>query len=157
MALNDIAGVAERLRRQDKRIVFSNGCFDLIHAGHARYLEEAKGLGDVLIIGLNSDASVKRLKGERRPIIPETERGVVLAALEAVDYVVVFEQDTPYELIELIQPDILVKGGDWEISQIVGADLVLSKGGRVHNLCFQEGVSTSAIIERINMLNKDHS
>lgn len=131
------------------RIVFTNGCFDIMHAGHAQYLEEARNLGDVLIVGMNSDASVKRLKGPGRPVISEADRALMLGALEAVDYVVVFDEDTPYELIKLLQPDVLVKGGDWTPDKIVGADLVLSRGGEVKSLPFREGLSTSTIIARI--------
>ncbi len=154
---DQISRIARDLHQRGKRIVFSNGCFDLLHAGHVEYLEQARDLGDVLIIGLNSDASVQRLKGKHRPIVPQDERALVLAALESVDYVVVFEQDTPYELIRLIEPDILVKGGDWPVEEIVGSDIVVAKGGRVHNIYFREGVSTTAIIDRILKSNRSGS
>ena len=137
------------LRRQGKRIVFTNGCFDLIHPGHVRYLRSAKRLGDVLVVGLNSDASVRRLKGATRPLVPQRDRCEVVAALEMVDYVTVFNADTPYALIKQVQPDVLVKGGDWTPERIVGADLVLARGGRVRSLRFAKGYSTTRLVERI--------
>jgi D-beta-D-heptose 7-phosphate kinase/D-beta-D-heptose 1-phosphate adenosyltransferase len=139
------------LRSKDAEvtIVFTNGCFDLFHSGHATYLEAAKEEGDILIVGVNSDESVKRLKGETRPIMDLRQRMTVLAALESVNYVVAFEEDTPYELIKQIQPDVLVKGGDWEISQIVGADIVLDRGGAVLQMRFEEGISSSELIRRM--------
>ena len=144
-----LAEILIDLRRQGKRIVFTNGCFDLLHPGHIYTLTQAKTLGDVLIVGINSDASVKGLKGERRPILSETERVVILAALEAVDYVTVFDEDTPLEVIELLQPDILVKGGDWSPDAVVGREVVEKNGGRVVVIPYQEGFSTTDIIERI--------
>jgi rfaE bifunctional protein nucleotidyltransferase chain/domain len=138
------------IKAPGKTIVFTNGCFDIIHAGHVQYLEQAAQLGDVLIVGLNSDASVTRLKGKGRPINSEENRAIVLAALQSVDYVIIFEEDTPYELIEAVQPDILVKGGDWKEDDIVGADIVRDRGGKVISLPFQEGLSTSSIIERMD-------
>lgn len=134
----------ERLRSEGKRIVFTNGCFDLIHAGHVQYLGEAKALGDVLVVGVNSDASVRRLK-TKRPIVPQDQRVEVLSALEMVSYVTIFAEDTPYEIIRLIMPDVLVKGGDWEVEDIVGADLV----GEVYSLPYRLGISSTDIIERI--------
>ena len=145
----EIALIAEDLQGQGEKVVFTNGCFDILHAGHVQYLEEAKSLGEVLIVGLNSDDSVRRLKGETRPVVPEEERAIVLAALACVDYVVIFEEDTPYELIRDIQPDVLVKGGDWQASEIVGSDIVLAKGGEVRSLPFRAGVSTTAIVTRL--------
>lgn len=145
----EIRELSNSLRLQEKKIVFTNGCFDLLHAGHVLYLESAKNLGDILIVGLNSDASVQRLKGPNRPVNPQEERGIVLAALEAVDYVVIFDTDTPYHLIDQVRPHVLVKGGDWAVSEIVGADLVLGYGGEVRSLSFQEGLSTSKVISRI--------
>ena len=135
--------------RQRHRIVFTNGCFDLLHPGHVSYLEAARRLGDLLVVGLNSDASIRRLKGAKRPILPETARARLLAGLAAVDYVVIFDEDTPYELIRRVEPDILVKGGDWEPEAIVGRDLVEARGGRVQNLPFVENFSTSSIISTI--------
>lgn len=131
------------------KVVFTNGCFDLMHAGHAQYLQAAKALGDVLIVGLNSDASVKRLKGSSRPIIDQDNRAFMLAALTSVDYVVIFEEDTPLELIKRLLPDVLVKGGDWAVEDIVGADVVKQNGGEVYSLPLREGLSSSLIIEKI--------
>ncbi|CAO80272.1 Glycerol-3-phosphate cytidyltransferase [Candidatus Cloacimonas acidaminovorans str. Evry] len=146
---SEIAELSQKLHQQGKKIVFTNGCFDILHCGHILYLEKAKALGDILILGLNSDASVKRLKGNNRPIVSEKERALVVAGLESVDYVCIFAQDTPYELIDLIQPDVLVKGGDWTIDKIVGADIVQKKGGKVLSLNYEQGFSTTNIIERI--------
>ncbi|HXG92784.1 MAG TPA: D-glycero-beta-D-manno-heptose 1-phosphate adenylyltransferase [Blastocatellia bacterium] len=139
----------ERLRREGKRVVFTNGCFDLLHPGHVRYLTQARALGDALIVALNSDRSVRALKGEGRPILNESERAEVIAALEAVDYVTVFDEETPRELIAALLPDVLVKGGDWPVEQIVGREEVRAAGGEVLSLPFVEGSSTSEIIERI--------
>ena len=147
---NEITDLVKNLREQGKKIVFTNGCFDIIHAGHVQYLQEAKELGDVLIIGLNSDTSVKRLKGEGRPINDQNNRAVVLNGLKAIGYVIIFEQDTPYDLINKIKPDALVKGGDWPINEIVGYDIVKASGGIVKSLSFHAGNSTTAIIEKIN-------
>jgi D-beta-D-heptose 7-phosphate kinase/D-beta-D-heptose 1-phosphate adenosyltransferase len=131
------------------KVVFTNGCFDILHAGHVQYLEAAKGLGDILVVGLNSDASVQRLKGKNRPVNNQSDRAIVLAALEAVDYVIIFEEDTPYNLIQALQPDILVKGGDWKEADIVGADIVKAKGGKVISLPYIAGLSTTGIISKI--------
>lgn len=136
------------LKSQNKKIVFTNGCFDLLHVGHVRYLQEAKKLGDVLVIGVNSDASVKRLKGPTRPVQVEADRAEILAALGAVDYTVIFTEDTPLKLIEAVKPDILVKGGDWKIDQIVGSDFVIAHGGQVMSLQFVDGKSTTKLIEK---------
>jgi len=134
---------------KNNRIVFTNGCFDILHAGHVLYLDEARQLGTFLIVGLNSDSSVKRLKGHKRPINSEIDRATVLAGLASVDVVIIFDEDTPYELIAQIQPDVLVKGGDWEVSQIVGHDIVMNKKGEVRSLMFKEGMSTTSIIDKI--------
>ncbi|HPF08854.1 MAG: D-glycero-beta-D-manno-heptose 1-phosphate adenylyltransferase [Candidatus Cloacimonetes bacterium] len=142
-----------QLQGQGQKVVFTNGCFDILHAGHVLYLEEARRLGDVLVLGLNSDASVRRLKGDSRPINPQSERSIVVAALEAVDFVCIFDEDTPYELIKALQPDVLVKGGDWQVQDIVGSDLVLAAGGEVRSLSFSEGLSSSNIIARIKGSN----
>ena len=136
-----------RLKAKNKKVVFTNGCFDIIHIGHVRYLKEAKGLGDVLIIGLNSDRSVSSIKPDR-PINPQNHRAEVLSSLEMVDYVVLFDEETPYELIKLIQPDVLVKGGDWKKGEIVGSDIARE----TYSLPYVEGVSTTGIIERIKKL-----
>jgi len=141
----ELAQIIEGLKKEGKRIVFTNGCFDLLHAGHVTYLEKARGLGDVLVVGVNSDSSVRRIKGPGRPIVPLEQRMAVLAALEAVDYVVSFEEDTPYELIALLRPHTLVKGGDWRAEEVVGRELV----DEVRIIPYLEGVSTSGIIERI--------
>ena len=137
------------LRRARKRIVFTNGCFDLVHPGHVRYLRAAKRLGDILVVAVNGDASVRRLKGAGRPLVRQRDRCEVLAALEMVDYVTVFEEDTPQRLIERLQPDVLVKGGDWTPERIVGAEVVRARGGTVRSLPFARCYSTSALAERI--------
>jgi D-beta-D-heptose 7-phosphate kinase/D-beta-D-heptose 1-phosphate adenosyltransferase len=145
----------ERLRREGKRVVFTNGCFDLLHSGHVRYLREARSLGDLLMVALNSDASVRGLKGEGRPILNQNERAEILAALEVVDYVTIFDEGTPLELIARLLPDVLVKGGDWAIETIVGRKEVEAAGGRVLSLPYRQGSSTSEIIERIRRVMRD--
>ena len=137
------------MQAEGRRVVFTNGCFDLLHRGHIRYLEQARSLGDALVVAINSDRSVRALKGPERPVVPDTQRAEVLAALAAVDYVVVFDAPDPARVIRAVQPDVLVKGGDWPIGQIVGADFVQSRGGRVLSLPYVEGASTSALIGRI--------
>ncbi|MCB5224142.1 MAG: D-glycero-beta-D-manno-heptose 1-phosphate adenylyltransferase [Candidatus Cloacimonadaceae bacterium] len=149
---DEAAFLASELQAQGGKVVFTNGCFDLIHAGHVQYLEQAKALGDVLIVGMNSDSSVRGLKGKTRPLVKEEDRAMVLAALQSVDIVVVFNQETPLKLIEHIRPDVLVKGGDWEPGQIVGADFVLAGGGLVKSLPFREGISTTDLIKRAAIL-----
>ncbi len=140
----------ERLRASGRRIVFTNGCFDLLHPGHVRYLAAARQLGDVLVVGLNSDASVRRLgKADDRPFVAQDDRAEVLAALAVVDFVTLFEEDTPLELIRLLAPDILVKGGDWRPEQIIGAEFVRQRGGEVHSLPFAPGYSTTELVQRI--------
>lgn len=134
---------------QGKKVVFTNGCFDILHAGHVHYLNKARSAGDVLVVGVNSDASVQRLKGEKRPIAPVTDRCSVLSGLEAIDALVIFDEDTPAQIIEKLLPDILVKGADWPMDKIVGAKTVLAHGGEVKTIEFLEGQSTSSIIERI--------
>lgn len=133
-----------------KRIVFTNGCFDILHVGHKRYLQQAASLGDILIVGVNSDDSVRRLKGPTRPVNPEQDRMEILSALSFVDYVVLFDEDTPYELIKKIQPDVLVKGGDYKPDEVVGKDIVEARGGRLELISFVEGKSTTNIINKIN-------
>jgi rfaE bifunctional protein nucleotidyltransferase chain/domain len=135
-------------RKENKKIVFTNGCFDLLHIGHVRYLEQAKSLGDILIVGINTDASVQVLKGPTRPIQNENDRAEILASLKSVDHTVLFGEQTPLNLIKEIKPDLLVKGGDWKIDQIVGSDFVLSHGGQVQSLQFITGKSTTSIIEK---------
>lgn len=146
----NISQLAEKLRAEGKSIVFTNGCFDILHSGHIFYLQKAKQLGDILILGLNSDASVKRLKGEKRPINSETDRAIVISALKCIDYVVIFEEDTPLQLITAIKPDILVKGGDYKIEDVVGKDIVEKNGGKVVIIPFVDGKSTTNIINKIN-------
>jgi D-glycero-beta-D-manno-heptose 1-phosphate adenylyltransferase len=141
------------LKTQKKKIVFTNGCFDLLHVGHVRYLAEAQKLGDFLVVGINSDDSVKRLKGPSRPIQNQQDRAEILKALKSVDETVIFVEDTPQNLIEQIKPDILVKGGDWSVDQIVGGRFVQSYGGQVCSLTFIDGKSTTKIIEKANLKN----
>lgn len=141
----------QKIRAQclQKKVVFTNGCFDILHRGHVHYLAEARALGDCLIVGLNSDASVKRLKGETRPVNAEKDRAFLLAALSVVDYVVLFEEDTPLELIRQVVPDVLVKGGDYAINDIVGADVVMRNGGEVKVLQFVDGYSSTKVIDKM--------
>ena len=137
-------------RKEGKQIVFTNGCFDLVHYGHICYLSQAADLGNILIVGLNSDTSVQRLKGPSRPVNIELTRAMVLASMEFVDAVVVFDEETPFDLIHMVQPDTLVKGGDYTVENVVGHDIVLKNGGRVIILPFVDGFSTSALVEKIN-------
>ena len=134
---------------KEKKIVFTNGCFDILHRGHVTYLSEARKLGDLLVVGLNSDASVKRLKGPERPINNESDRQYVLSQLKAVDFVEIFDEETPLTLIKKVKPKMLVKGGDWKIDQIVGAKEVISDGGQVFSLNFVDGYSTTSLIHKI--------
>ncbi len=145
----DYLGIIQKEKEKGKKIVFTNGCFDIIHAGHVDYLEKAKSLGTFLVVGLNSDESVKRLKGPNRPVNPVDQRKKVLQALKPVDLVIVFEEDTPERLIKEIKPDVLVKGGDWKIENIVGADFVMSYGGKVYTIDFVYDTSTTKIIEKV--------
>ncbi len=147
--IETIPAALSEWRAQGNRLVFTNGCFDLLHFGHLHYLAEARDLGERLIVGMNSGASVSRLKGPHRPINDELTRTHLMAALEVVDAVILFEEDTPYQLIQLIQPDILVKGGDWKPEQIVGSDIVLARGGQVLSLPFITGYSTTNIEQKI--------
>ena len=138
-----------RLRRREKRVAFTNGCFDLLHAGHLTYLEKIKSAADCLVVGVNSDSSVRRLKGKGRPVVPETERARLVAALKPVDYVTIFSESTPLALIQAVSPDLLVKGGDWKLSQVAGGDWVRSHGGRVKVIPYLKRHSTTGLIERI--------
>jgi rfaE bifunctional protein nucleotidyltransferase chain/domain len=149
VAREAIHRVADELRREGRRVVFTNGVFDLLHPGHIRYLSQARRLGDALIVGVNSDRSVRSNKGDGRPINAESERAELLAALEAVDAVVVFDEDTPHEVIAAVQPDVLVKGADWPEDGIVGRDIVEARGGAVVRVPVEPGYSTSSIIEKI--------
>jgi rfaE bifunctional protein nucleotidyltransferase chain/domain len=144
-----LAAEVARLRAAGKKVVFTNGVFDLLHVGHLRYLKQARGLGDCLVIGLNADECVRRLKGDKRPILPEAERAELLAGLDCVDYVCLFPEDDPRELIKAATPSILVKGGDWPIDKILGRDTVEAAGGTVLSLPFVEGRSTTSIVESI--------
>jgi rfaE bifunctional protein nucleotidyltransferase chain/domain len=148
-SLDEILIVRKELRDKGKKLVFTNGCFDILHVGHVRFLNQARLLGDALVVAVNSDRSVKVIKGDRRPIVPGIERAEVLAALGSVDYVVFFEDPTPQKIIEAIVPDVLVKGADWGISEIVGRLAVENAGGVVRNVPLVEGSSTSGIIEKV--------
>lgn len=151
-SVKELLRVLEPLREKGKKVVFTNGCFDILHAGHAHYLNECKKLGDLLVVGINSDASVRRLKGDKRPIVPLEMRAYLLSNLKAVDFVIPFEEDTPYNLIKEIRPDVLVKGGDWSLDRIVGRDVVESYGGRVLTIPFAFDISTTKIVEKIKEL-----
>lgn len=139
-------------RKDGKKIVFTNGCFDILHVGHVRYLTQARSLGDRLVIGLNADASVKKLKGPERPVNRQKDRAEVLAALNAVDYVVLFLEPTPIKLIRAVRPDFLVKGGDWKKKDIVGSDVIEARGGQVRSLPFTKGFSTTGLLDKIKKL-----
>jgi len=149
LTLDELLEQFAQERRNGRRIVFTNGCFDLLHPGHIRTLEEARALGDVLIVGINSDASVRELKGRGRPVFPMKERAEVLAALECVDAVVIFDEPTPRELIAKLLPDVLVKGGDWADDQIVGREEVEAAGGRVVSVPVLPGYSTTALLQKV--------
>jgi rfaE bifunctional protein nucleotidyltransferase chain/domain len=153
--LEELKEIVERRRKKGQKMVFTNGCFDIIHAGHVSYLESARKLGDFLIVGLNSDASIKKIKGEKRPINPEEQRIKVLSSLECVDYIVLFEEETPEKLIHYLKPDVLVKGEDWEEDKIIGAKFVKSYGGEVKRIKFKYKTSTSKIIEKILKIYQD--
>jgi D-beta-D-heptose 7-phosphate kinase/D-beta-D-heptose 1-phosphate adenosyltransferase len=144
-----LAKILRGARLRGRTVVFTNGCFDLLHVGHVRYLERARRLGDLLVVGLNSDASVRRLKGPTRPIVSQKERAEVLGALACVDYVILFEEETPLRLIEALSPDVLVKGADWAEEKIVGGETVKRNGGRVARIRMVPGASTTKIVERI--------
>jgi len=146
--------IRKQLRREGKRVVFTNGCFDILHRGHVDYLSKARAKGDALIVGMNTDASVQRLKGPTRPIVEEQDRAFVLAALSVVDYVCLFDEDTPLELIKALVPDVLVKGGDWSIENIVGRDVVEAAGGTVQTIAFVPNRSTTNIVQKIANIYK---
>ncbi|MFQ5900197.1 MAG: D-glycero-beta-D-manno-heptose 1-phosphate adenylyltransferase [Thermodesulfobacteriota bacterium] len=149
VSLKEIKEKLSALKRGGKRIVFTNGCFDIIHAGHVRYLKESKSLGDILVVGLNSDVSVRAIKGSKRPVFTQEERIEVLSALNSTDYIFLFDEPTPIRLIEAVMPDILVKGEDWEEEDIVGGDIVKGRGGKVIRVPMVEGLSTTEVIKRI--------
>ncbi|MDW7709858.1 MAG: D-glycero-beta-D-manno-heptose 1-phosphate adenylyltransferase [Deferrisomatales bacterium] len=149
LAVPSLLEALEPRRRAGERLVFTNGCFDILHPGHVTYLEAARDLGDLLVVGLNSDESVRRLKGASRPLLPQDDRATVLAGLRSVDFVVTFEEDTPLRLIQELVPDVLVKGGDWPVEGIVGREVVEAAGGRVVTIPFLEGRSTTGIVERV--------
>ncbi len=147
--LSELKKIRSRWKKARQKMVFTNGCFDLIHVGHVRYLQKAKALGDFLVVGLNRDGSVRRLKGAGRPLLPEKERAEILCAFWFVDFVVMFQEDTPERLIRELQPEVLVKGADWTVENIVGADLVLKNGGEVRRIEFVPGRSSSRILAQI--------
>ena len=149
VSLKELKAIRQKLKTENKKVVFTNGVFDLIHSGHVDYLVKAKALGDVLIVGLNSDKSVKKIKGDKRPILKQDERSFILANLKPVDYVILFDEDTPENLIKELIPDILVKGGDWTVDKIVGNDIVIKNGGEVKSIEFVNPQSTSKIIDII--------
>lgn len=145
----NLDNIIKKLKSENKKIVFTNGCFDILHAGHVRYLKESKKFGDILIVGLNSDVSVKKIKGESRPINPEMDRAEVLAGLEAVSYIVLFDEPSPVKLLEEIKPDIYTKGADYTVETLPEAKTVLSYGGKIEFIKFLEGRSTTKIIDKI--------
>jgi len=149
VGLETLVGIRRKMEQVGKKVVFTNGTFDILHRGHVEYLASARKCGDLLIVGLNSDASIRRIKGKGRPVNEEGDRAVVLAALASVDYVCLFGDDTPYHLIKRLQPDVLVKGADWKRGDIVGADIVLGRGGTVKRIRLTPGRSTSSLIQRI--------
>ena len=145
----ELMSARERARKEGRKVVFTNGCFDILHRGHIEYLTKAKALGAMLIVGINTDASVRRIKGAQRPIVPEEDRAFLVASLSPVDFVCLFDEDTPLELISAIVPDVLVKGADWDISKIVGKDVVEHAGGKVETIAFIPNRSSTSIIEKI--------
>lgn len=148
-SLEKLKKIVSSLKKKGKRIVFTNGCFDILHYGHVKYLQEAKKKGDCLVVGINSDASVRKIKGSRRPIVKEKDRLSIIAALESVDYVACFNQTTPLKIIKTLKPDLLIKGSDWNKEDIVGKDIVLSYGGRVQTVKLVKDRSTTDIIKKI--------
>jgi rfaE bifunctional protein nucleotidyltransferase chain/domain len=147
--LGSLAKIIRGLKKKGRRIVFTNGCFDILHFGHIKYLQDAKAKGDILVVGLNSDSSVRRLKGTDRPIVEQKHRAAVLAALGSVDFVVIFSEDTPELVIRTLLPDVLVKGGDWKIQDIIGSEVVMRNGGKVFSIKFVKGLSTTSLIKKI--------
>jgi len=149
VTLEQMLDIRTKLRSENKKVIFTNGCFDILHSGHIDYLSKSKKLGDILIVGVNSDSSIKRIKGDKRPIMNEVDRAFILSNIKAVDYVVLFDEDTPAKIISQIIPDILVKGADWEIARIIGRDVVEKNGGEVKTISFVNDISTSKIIDII--------
>ena len=149
LSLNELLKVLVNDKKEGKKIVFTNGCFDILHRGHIEYLAQAADLADLMIIGLNTDNSVSRLKGEDRPLQDETSRAISMAALQYVDYVVLFDEETPYDLIKSIRPDVLVKGSDYKIEDIVGYDILQKYGGKIKTIDFVDGYSTTKIVDKI--------
>jgi D-glycero-beta-D-manno-heptose 1-phosphate adenylyltransferase len=147
--LSEVVEIRNSLREKSKKVVFTNGVFDILHAGHVDYLVKAKILGDVLIVGVNSDASVRRIKGDLRPVVPQDERAFIISSLKPVDFVIIFNEDTPFEVIKEIIPDVLVKGADWSKDKIIGADVVEANGGRVETINFINQTSTTNIIKTV--------
>ncbi|MEW6088989.1 MAG: D-glycero-beta-D-manno-heptose 1-phosphate adenylyltransferase [bacterium] len=147
---NILKTVLDKEKKNNKTIVFTNGCFDILHRGHIRYLKKAKEYGDILVVGLNSDSSVRAIKGDKRPVVPEKDRAEILSSLNMVDYVVIFSETTPYDLIKLLKPDVLVKGADYRISEIAGADIVKNGGGKIARIKLEKGLGTSEIIKIIS-------
>lgn len=154
--VKELVGIVLERRASGQRVVFTNGCFDLLHRGHTRLLQQARELGDLLIVGLNSDASVRSLKGPSRPVLSQDERAELLSALASVDYVVIFEEPDPGQTIAALQPDVLVKGADWAKEEVVGRDTVEGRGGRVVTIPLVEGSSTSGIIRRVLEMGRSH-
>ena len=148
-SINELIEIRDKLKKENKKVVLTNGCFDILHAGHVDYITKAKEKGDILIVAVNSDASMKRIKGTSRPIVPQNERAFIISSLKPVDYVLIFEEDTPYEVITKLVPDILVKGEDWSIENIVGKDIVEANGGKVETIKFVNNQSTTNIIKTV--------
>ena len=151
--LSTLKKIISRLKKAGKKVVFTNGCFDLLHYGHVKYLQDARSKGDVLVVAVNSDSSVRKIKGKKRPIVNEKDRLGIIAALQSVDYAVLFKEKTPLKVIKLLKPDILVKGADWDKNNIVGADYVARTGGRVYTIKLIKGRSTTNLIEKIAKLS----
>lgn len=147
--INELAEIRKELKLQNKKVVFTNGVFDILHAGHVDYIIKAKSKGDILIVAVNSDSSVKKIKGELRPIVPQNERAFIISSLKPVDYVVIFDEETPYEIIKKIIPDVLVKGADWSVENIVGRDIVETNGGKVETIEFINNISTTNMIKTV--------
>lgn len=154
LSKNNLTKIIPRLKKSKKRIVFTNGCFDIIHYGHVAYLEKAKAKGDVLIVGVNSDSSVRKIKGKKRPVNSQSSRVKTIAAFECVDYAIIFNEDTPFNLIKRIVPDVLVKGADWKKGEIIGSDIVNKNKGKIFRIPYVKGFSTTALIKRIHQAYK---